>query len=62
MKHITIIDQKKYSEKEWNLFISVCKEDDLILDMDDFFELFTSLTNEGRKALETKIKELKMDL
>ena len=61
MKHITIVDRKQYSEEGWELLVSVCKEDDLIIDMDDFYEFFTSLTNEDRNALETKMVELKKD-
>ena len=61
MKHITIVDPEQYSEDGWDLLVSVCREDDLIIDMNDFFGLLASLTNKDRRELETKLNGLRMD-
>lgn len=62
MKHITIINFKEFSSEQLKLLKATTREDDFIIEMNDFFKLLETLTTEKRKELEWKLKHIKLNV
>jgi hypothetical protein len=62
VKHITIINFKEFSSEQLKLLKATTREDDFIIEMNDFFKLLETLTTEKRKELEWKLKHIKLNV